>query len=78
MAVFFTVLATLLFSLFKAEFTRMSEQNSTEDKMFRIDLLCGLKGSSEFWKILIQHYNGKVFHFTEIYVLFMNKFIQYK
>lgn len=51
--------------LFKAEFTRMSEQNSTEDKMFRMDLLCGLKGSSEFWKILIQHYNTRfvVFEF---------------
>lgn len=51
--------------LFKAEFTKMSEQNSTEDKMFRMDLLCGLKGSSEFWKILIQHYNTRfvVFEF---------------
>ncbi len=51
--------------LFRTEFTRMSEQNSTEDNMFRMDLLCGLKGSSEFWKILIQHYNTRfvVFEF---------------
>jgi len=51
--------------LFRVEFTRMSEQNSTEDKMFRMDLLCGLKGSSEFWKILMQHYNTRfvVFEF---------------
>jgi hypothetical protein len=28
--------------------------------------------------VLIQHYNGKAFHFTANYVLFMNKFIQYK
>lgn len=43
----------------------MSEQNSTEDKMFRMDLVCGLKGASEFWKILIQHYNTRfvVFEF---------------
>lgn len=33
--------------------------------MFRRDLLCGIKGSSEFWKILIQHYNSRfvVFEF---------------
>ena len=33
--------------------------------MFRMDLVCGLKGTSEFWKILIQHYNTRfvVFEF---------------
>lgn len=51
--------------LFETEFTKISEQNSTEDKMFRMDLVCGLKGASEFWKILIQHYNTRfvVFEF---------------
>lgn len=51
--------------LFKSEFTKMVEQNSTEDKMFRMDLVCGLKGASEFWKILMQHYNTRfvVFEF---------------
>ena len=51
--------------LFEPEFTRMSEQSSTEDKMFRMDLICGLKGTSEFWKILIHHYNTRfvVFEF---------------
>lgn len=51
--------------LFETEFTRILEQNSTEDKMFRMDLVCGLKGTSEFWKILIQHYNTRfvVFEF---------------
>lgn len=51
--------------LFQTEFTKMSEQNSTEDKMFRMDLVCGLKGNSEFWKILVQHYNTRfvVFEF---------------
>lgn len=29
--------------LFQIEFTKMSEQNSTEDKMFRMDLVCGIK-----------------------------------
>lgn len=51
--------------LFETEFTRISEQDSTEDKLFRRDLLCGIKGTSEFWKILIQHYNSRfvVFEF---------------
>lgn len=49
----------------ETEFTRMLEQSSTEDKMFRMDLICGLKETSEFWKILIHHYNTRfvVFEF---------------
>lgn len=51
--------------LFEAEFTRMLEQNSTDDKMFRMDLVCGLKGTSTFWEVLIEHYNTRfiVFEF---------------
>ena len=51
--------------LFSTEFTRMLEQSSTEDRMFKMDLVCGLKGTSEFWKILINHYNTRfiVFEF---------------
>ena len=51
--------------LFETEFTKILEQKSTEDQMFRMDLICGLKGTSEFWKILIQHYNTRfvVFEF---------------
>ncbi len=51
--------------LFGTEFTRMEEQSSTEDRMFRMDLICGLKETSEFWKILIHHYNTRfvVFEF---------------
>lgn len=51
--------------LFEPEFTRMLEQSSTDDKMFRMDLVCGLKGTSTFWKILIEHYNTRfiVFEF---------------
>ncbi len=51
--------------LFGTEFTRMLEQSSTEDRMFRMDLICGLKETSEFWKILIHHYNTRfvVFEF---------------
>lgn len=51
--------------LFESEFTKMASQNDTEDKMFRMDLVCGLKGTSEIWKIFIQHYNTRfiVFEF---------------
>ncbi len=51
--------------LFESEFTKMLEQSSTDDKMFKMDLICGLKGTSTFWKILIEHYNTRfiVFEF---------------
>lgn len=51
--------------LFETEFTTMKEQSSTEDRMFRMDLICGLRETSEFWKILIHHYNTRfvVFEF---------------
>lgn len=34
--------------LFKTEFTKTLEEDYTKDKMFRRDLLCGIKGRSEF------------------------------
>ena len=51
--------------LFKTEFTKTLEEDYTKDKMFRRDLLCGIKGSSEFWKLIMQHYNSRfvVFEF---------------
>lgn len=45
--------------LFKSEFTQMSNQHRTEDSLFRMDLLCGLKGSTEFWKSLVKYYTSK-------------------
>lgn len=45
--------------LFESEFSRISEQHKTDDDMFRMDLLCSLKGSTEFWKFLIQFYCTK-------------------
>ncbi len=45
--------------LFGTEFFRMSEQHRTEDEMFRMDLLCSLKGTTEFWKFLINFYRTK-------------------
>lgn len=51
--------------LFKTDFTKMVEQHSTEDQMFKMDLICGLKGTTEFWNILKEHYNTRfvVFEF---------------
>lgn len=45
--------------LFESEFTQIKEQLETKDDLFVIDLLCGLKGSSTFWRILIEHYNSR-------------------
>lgn len=45
--------------LFETEFYKISEQHKTEDEMFRMDLLCSLKGSTEFWKFLITFYHTK-------------------
>lgn len=51
--------------LFEAEFTQFSTQHKTQDRIFRMDLLCGLKGTTAFWEFLIRHYNTKfvVFEF---------------
>lgn len=45
--------------LFETEFYRISEQHNTNDEMFRMDLLCSLKGTTEFWKFLISFYKTK-------------------
>ena len=51
--------------LFENEFTQMSNQHKTQDELFRMDLLCGIKGSTAFWDMLIRHYNTRfvVFEF---------------
>ena len=45
--------------LFDSEFTQSSNQHKTGDDLFRMDLLCGIKGSSVFWELLIRHYNTR-------------------
>ena|GEM_PF-1069202 len=45
--------------LFETEFFKISEQHKTDDEMFRMDLLCSLKGTTEFWKFLITFYQTK-------------------
>ena len=51
--------------LFAPEFSQESPQHSTMDNLFRMDYLCALKGTTAFWRLLIQHYNSKfvVFEF---------------
>lgn len=48
--------------LFPHAFYIISDQHKTDDKHFRMDLLCSLRGDSEhsheFWKILSRHYNS--------------------
>lgn len=45
--------------LFGTEFYHTEEQHNTDDEMFRMDLLCSLKGTTEFWKFLISFYKTK-------------------
>lgn len=45
--------------LFESEFTQSSNQHKTGDDLFRMDLLCGIKGTSAFWELLIRHYNTR-------------------
>lgn len=51
--------------LFAAEFSQFSEQHRTRDAMFRMDVLCALKGTTAFWQMLTHYYNTKfvVFEF---------------
>ena len=37
----------------------MKEQLETDDDLFIMDLICGIKGSKSFWRILIEHYNTR-------------------
>ena len=43
--------------LFDPEFSKKVRQHTTVDKLFRMDLLCALKGTTAFWQFLKQYYN---------------------
>lgn len=45
--------------LFETEFFQMSTQHKTGDNLFRMDMICSLKGTTEFWKFLMQFFNTK-------------------
>lgn len=53
------ICSEIILYLFGNEFTLASKQHSTSDEMFRIDLICTLKGSAAFWELLIRHYNSR-------------------
>lgn len=61
--------------LFETEFFKISEQHKTDDEMFRMDLLCSLKGTTEFWKFLITFYHTKfiVFEYKKLFGLHFAK-----
>lgn len=51
--------------LFETEFSVMDDQHKTDDDMFRMDLLCGIKGTAPFWHFLVHYFRTKfvVFEF---------------
>lgn len=49
----------IILYLFGEEFAIVSDQHKTGDKLFRMDLLCSLKGTSAFWQLIKQHYNTR-------------------
>ena len=59
------ICAQIVKELFEEQFSKMNEQSHTADEMFRMDLLCSLKGGTTFWDFLIDFYRTKfvVFEF---------------
>ncbi len=45
--------------LFETEFFQKSTQHKTGDNLFRMDMICSLKGTTEFWRFLMQFLNTK-------------------
>jgi len=43
--------------LFASEFSKKVQQHKTSDNLFRMDMLCALKGTTAFWRFLIKFYN---------------------
>lgn len=43
--------------LFEEKFNKFSVQHKTQDNLFRMDLICSLKGTNDFWGFLKSHYN---------------------
>lgn len=45
--------------LFDNDFSQITDQHCTKDKMFRMDILCSIKSTKEFWCFLTQFYHTK-------------------
>lgn len=63
--------------LFGEEFSLCLSQHKTKDNLFRMDVICSLKGTTAFWKLLIQHYNTRfvVFEFKNYSTLLQQNLI---
>lgn len=59
------ICADIIMYLFGDEFSKIKRQHVSSDALFRMDMICALKGTSEFWKTLNKYYNSKfvVFEF---------------
>ena len=57
------ICSDIIMYLFKDEFTKIYKNTSTKDNMFEMDLICGIKGKYDFFKILINHYNTRLLVF---------------
>ena len=53
------ICSSIIKYLFKSEFSQFSEQHKTNDEMFRMDIICSLKGTTAFWEFLMRYYNTK-------------------
>lgn len=53
------ICSSIIEYLFKSEFSQFSKQHTTNDEIFRMDIICGLKGTTAFWDFLIRYYNTK-------------------
>lgn len=49
----------VIMHLFNNDFSQSSNQHTTDDKMFRMDILCSIKSTKEFWRFLMQFYRTK-------------------
>lgn len=56
---FENICSEIIQHLFETEFSQFSGQHTTNDELFRMDMICGLKGTAEFWKFLLKYYNSK-------------------
>ena len=53
----------IIMYLFADEFGKIYKNSHTKDNMFKMDLICTLKGKNDFFKILVEHYNTRLLVF---------------
>lgn len=55
--IFENICTEIIEYLFGSEFNKIKPQHLTEESIFRMDLICSLKGNAFFWKYLIQNFH---------------------